>query len=347
MTSRSIATALSFAAAATAFIALVAATGSPDQRQTLRTGLESVRTLLVEHFADVQARTGLASALVARVDADLSQVLQIDSAAVSGDWDVLALTAQLDESLVTQAVSGKYHDAGGVRGAASFLFDTSADRTMQPLAVYVPAPYEPHKAAPLIIMLHGQGQTETELLAVPWLRELADQTGAIFAVPWARGDQAFDATTSSDIYDALKVLESAYNVDQRRVYLAGVSWGGMSVFLVGPRHPERWSALLSIAGTLTNDDKQSVVDAMKGKQIFLVIGSDDQIIKAAYVRGAAAYLVAHGVEGRYYEQPNGEHSLASLRPVVERAWRDMFSGVRLVSPDVEVPSPHPAASQRY
>jgi dienelactone hydrolase len=122
--------------------------------------------------------------------------------------------------------------------------------------------------------------------------------------------------------------------------------GGFGVFTVAPQHPEHWKALLAIAGTLTNDDKQSVVRAMIGKQVFLVIGADDPNIKAEYVRGAAAYLLANGVDSRYYVQPRGVHSLQSLQPAVERAWRDMFSGARIVAPDADIPSPQPAASQR-
>jgi len=131
------------------------------------------------------------------------------------------------------------------------------------------------------------------------------------------------------------------------VYFSGVSLGGVVLFKVAPLHPEHWSALLSIAGTLTNDDKDSVVRAMRGKPVFLVIGADDPFIKAEHARGAADYLAANGVESRFYEQPQGVHSLRSLQPSVERAWRDMFAGVRNVAPDSGVTTPGPMASRRF
>ena len=261
--------------------------------------------------------------------------------------EVLSLNAQLDESLVDQSVRGAYLQPKDVRGAAALMIRASYDKSLQPLALYVPSSYDASRQAPLIIMLHGQGQTESNLLATPYLRTLADQTGAIFAAPFARGDRPDDSARASDVYDMLDLLQRAFNVDRRRVYLAGVSNGGFDIFLIAPQHPERWSALLAIAGTITNDDKQSVVRAMAGKRIFLVIGANDQRIKAEYVRGAAAYLLANGVESRYYEQPNGVHSLQSLQPAVEHAWRDMLSGVRNVAPDMYLPSPQPTASQRF
>jgi predicted esterase len=148
------------------------------------------------------------------------------------------------------------------------------------------------------------------------------------------------------VYDALALLSSSYNIDRRRIYLSGFSLGGIVLFMVAPVHAEYWSALLSVAGTLTNDDKDSVTRAMRGKAVFLVVGSDDTQIRAQYVHGAATYLAANGVESRYYEQPQGVHSLNSLQPTVERAWRDMFSGVRFVAPDVEVPTPSPRPTLR-
>lgn len=347
MTTRNIVTSLSYAAAATVTaIALIAPATPQDQKQTIRTGLQGARMQLVDHFDDVQARSGSAGAVLARLDADLGQLSEMDASAPPDDWDAAVLRARLDEGLVTQLVSGAYLNLRDVRGAESVVFAASADGTVQPLAVYVPQPYDARKSVPLIVMLHGQDQTESQLLATPWLRTLADQTHVILAAPWARGDRGFDNLTSSDVYDALHALEAALNVDRRRVFLTGFSTGGFGVFLVGPLHPERWTALLSVAGSLTNDDMQSVARGMRGKQVFLVAGGDDARVKAEYVRAAAAWLTSNGVESRYYEQPRGVHSLQSLQPAVEHAWRDMLSGVRFVAPEFDIPTPRPTASQR-
>jgi predicted esterase len=319
----------------------LASTPAPSD---LRARVSAARTLLVANFAAVKARTGSAAELMARLDADLS-ALSASTADRDTELDT-TLVAQLDASLVEQIVSGAYQPPAGVRGAGSLVFASSADKTMQPLAVYVPPNYDPNRPAPLIIMLHGQGQTENELLATSWLRALARETGAIFAAPYARGDDESDASGMSDVYDALSLLSSAYNVDRRRIYLSGFSLGGVVLFMVAPVHGEYWSALLSVAGTLTNDDKDNVAHAMRGKAVFLVAGSDDTQIRAQYVHGAANYLAANGVESRYYEQPEGVHSLSSLQPTVERAWRDMFSGVRDVAPEIDVPTPSPRPTLR-
>ena len=284
--------------------------------------------------------------LMARLDADLSALSQVDATTTADSLEAIDLAATLDASLVEQMVSGIYLKPGDVRGAAELIVPSSADKTLQPVALYVPTSYTPARLAPVILMLHGQGQTESQLLATPFLRALAEQTGSIFAAPYARGDQVFDTPGITDVYDALALLQASLRVDHRRVYLCGYSLGGFGVFIVAPQHAQDWTALLAVAGTLTNDDKTNVVRAMAGKQVFLVIGADDPLVKAEYVRGAAAYLTVNGVETGFYEQPGGLHSLQSLQPAVERAWRDMFSGVRNVAPTIDLPSPQPMASKR-
>jgi len=340
------------AVAAAAVLALVAAgptppaaTTSPAVDLATQARLQKVRAQVVDHAQDVAAHGASPADLLARIDADLSAVAHPDADMPAADRQALDLVAQLDASLAEQLISGSYATPSGEPGATELVVRSSADTSAQPLALYLPASYTAKRSAPLILMLHAQGQTESELLAVPFLRALADQTGAIFAVPYARGDKEYDDTTAGDVYDALAVLRGGLNVDRRRVYLSGVSLGGFVLFMVAPLNPEQWSALLAIAGSLTNDDKQSVVRAMAGKQVFLVIGADDPSIKAQYVRGAADYLLANGVESRLYEQPHGLHTLQSLQPSVERAWRDMLAGMRNVAPDTDFPSPQPETSR--
>lgn len=327
---------------------MLSAAATPNNSlQSLRAGLQSARTLAVSHFSRIASDTGSADQIVARLDSDLTAVALTDPKDAVA-FDRLSFRAALDESLVNQLIDDTAAPVSQTPGAAAIrLVRASADGTLQPLAVYLPATYDTQKSVPLILMLHAQGQTETELLSEPSLRKLADDTGAIFAVPWMRGDRAIDTVTGKDAYDALALLEANYKVDKRRTYLAGVSLGGFDVFMLAPLHPDRWTAVLSIAGTLTNDDKDGFVKAMRGKAAFLVIGSDDPLVKVEYVRGAAAYLTANGVDCHYYEERGGAHSLESLQPSLQHAWTDMLAGVRFSSGEVDIPSPVPTGSERY
>ncbi|MDQ6780915.1 MAG: hypothetical protein M3Z37_07175 [Candidatus Eremiobacteraeota bacterium] len=332
----------------TAFIvagacACLAAVSAPSGPPTAQVQLNAARAQLVANFAAVQQRCGCAGDLQARLDSELAR-----TSAPGGSADEAQLLADLEASLIGQVTSGLTRELAPIRGAGATLLHASFDHSLQPLSVFVPPGYERAKSVPLIVLLHASDESENELLASSRLRDLAGRTGALLAVPWARGDSTREAAVASDVYDALEAAEKSFAIDRRRVYLAGVSEGGIAMFRIGPQHAERWTAFLSIAGALTKDDMQDVARAMRGKQIFLVAGGADTFVKPAYVRAAATWLANNGVETHYYEEPAGERTLRSLGDSVERAWQDMLSGIRVTqtAPELDIPSPQPATSRK-
>jgi acetyl esterase/lipase len=329
-------------------VTCLTAAAAPTQPETPRAQLNAARTQLVEHFSLVQSRCHCAGALQTRLDSELARLPSGDPASQSGPDDPVHMLASLESNLVTQLVAGQYRALNTIQDSGTTLVASKSDGSVQPLSVFVPAAYGAPKSFPLVIVLHGADQSENELLAIPELRRLANATGAVLALPWARGDDIAGAGAANDVYDALDAVETAFSIDRRRVYLAGISLGGIAIFGIAPLHAERWRALLSIAGTLTNDELQPVARNLRGKQVFLVAGGSDNFVKPAYVKAAAAWLNGNGIESHYYEQPGGDHSFSSLDPSIERAWRDMLSGVRLntAAPDIEIPTPAPAPSQK-
>lgn len=306
----------------------------------LRDRLQQSRAMLVTHTHDVHVRGLSVAELIARLDADLSALGVTATQSPGPDRTAVELRASLDASLVDQLIGGA-SPSPIATGASEMLMTSGPGGAVQPLALYVPAAAARARMAPFIMMLPGQGQSETDLLSTPYLRALADETGAVFAALSPHIVASPSDVRAADVYDTLDSLEGSLHIDRRRVYLAGYSMGAFGMFMIAPQQPQTWAALLSVSGTLTNEDKTTVVSAMSGKQVFMVVGSDDTVVSASYVRAAVAYLSANGVEARYDEQPHGTHELASLRPAVERAWREMFSGVRNVAPNFDLPSPEP------
>jgi poly(3-hydroxybutyrate) depolymerase len=66
--------------------------------------------------------------------------------------------------------------------------------------MYVP-PTVPATRASLAIVLHGNPQTEAELLGKPALRRVADSTGTILVAPFGRGIYDFEEPAATDVYD--------------------------------------------------------------------------------------------------------------------------------------------------
>ena len=186
---------------------------------------------------------------------------------------------------------------------------------MQPVAVYVPASYVPGKAAPLIVFLHGNPQSESQLLAPRFVRELAEANGTILVAPYGRGYYDFRGT-KEDVYDALDAAEKAFTVDPRKRFLVGYSMGGFSVFEVAPDRPNTWTAVMCISGALLGSDAPRVLAFMPSTPFYVLTGLKDESIPTQYPTVTASYLSQQGIPVSFYSLPDGIHRLISLLPIL-------------------------------
>ena len=255
---------------------------------------------------------------------DYYQRLQDDAAQLAqDDNDTTERAATLDLSLVQQLLDGKFQAMSAIRGLGETFVRSSRDGTMQPVAVYVPLAYSRAHPAPLLVLLHGRPQPETWLMAPPLIAQLADANGTIVVAPWGGGFYDFRGS-ESDVYDALHAALAAFNIDPRKKYLGGYSMGGFSVFEVAPLHPNEWSAVMSIAGSLLGSDASRAVTMLRNTPIYVLTGTDDQSIPTQWPTATAAYLALSGLNVSFYSQKGGTHHLATLMPILTQAWSDML-----------------------
>ena len=247
------------------------------------------------------------------------------------DWtDAVANITKLDLEAVDQLVAGTPAPLRATPGLHEALVRSRVDGTLQLVAIYVPAS-APAARAPLAIVLHGNPQTESELLGPPALRRLADRTGTILVAPYGRGIYDYEEPAATDVYDLLATLQDAFAVDRGRTYLAGYSMGGFSVFKIGPRGGYRWAGVLCISGAILNSGVRPVTIAWKEMRLYVVTGAHDDSIPTRYGEQTASYLASIGLPVSFYEEPTGTHALRTLAPSLQRAWDDMHAG--LTRPD--------------
>lgn len=295
-----------------------------------RQQIHDARQELVAHFDSVQQRSQLAVLLETRLDEDLAalddEISNGPGYSVQDSQQAQLLRAQMTASLIHQLATGSYRELRSARGADEVTVRSPADGLAQPVAIYVPPSYRESVAAPLVILLHGLGGSETDMVAEKFFRELADATGTIVIAPYARGDIQYADPAPADVYAALDAAKTAFNVDPKRTFLVGYSMGGFGVFRVGIVHPDDWAGFMAIAGGPTDDDRQAVLRGFQGKPVYTVSGTEDTVVSNAYVRLVAHLLRNAGIPTGYYEQPHGTHSLATIYPAIRRAWSDMHNG---------------------
>ena len=299
--------------------------------ETLNAGsdtLAAAHSALVQHYAEIEKRMGSAQAglLEERLDDDAAALAAPEppDGFTMADWLARVRTvAALDASLVEQLASEKPLPVSRSGGLVERLFQSHLDRTWQPFSLYVPNPLPANPS--LVILLHGNPQTEAEILSWPYFHDLADSTGTVIAAPWARGIAGYFPPADDDVYSVADDVAAAFNIPPSRTYLAGYSNGGYSVFKIGPLRPDRWKAIMCISGSIVNGETASVQRTFFSKRLYVVNGAQDDNVSPTDGARTAGWLVGVGIDTGFYQEPKGTHYLPTLIPALNRAWHDMLA----------------------
>ena len=122
--------------------------------------------------------------------------------------------------------------------------------------VFVPADYTAERSWPVIVDLHADGaQGNDGLLQTArglanQIRQRRSEFPAIVVFPQARVGARFLAPAAMQdlVIAQLDRTIAEFKGDPARVYLMGYSMGGASVYRIGYRWPEKFAALVVIAG---------------------------------------------------------------------------------------------------
>jgi poly(hydroxyalkanoate) depolymerase family esterase len=125
--------------------------------------------------------------------------------------------------------------------------------------IYIPSRYDKtaDSTYPLIIMLHGCKQDPDDFAAGTMMNEIAEEHGCIVVYPaqtnaknmsycwnWFNSsDQQRDRGEPSIIADITRRVMDEYQVDRRRVYVAGLSAGGAMAAIMGQAYPDLFAAV--------------------------------------------------------------------------------------------------------
>lgn len=183
--------------------------------------------------------------------------------------------------------------------------------------LFVPHDYKPDKSWPLILFLHGAGESGEDgkkPAAVglgPAIKKREKTFPFIAIFPQAtrpmRGVGRNWFAESDNGKRALAILdevEKKVKVDAKRVYLTGLSMGGYGTWNMAAKHPERWAAIAPVCGG--GDPKDA--DKIKDLPCWCFHGGDDKVVPAKQSRDMVAALWAAGGHPNYTEYPGIGHN---------------------------------------
>jgi len=213
--------------------------------------------------------------------------------------------------------------AGGAAVPTGFLFKSLAHEGRElKYAVYVPRGYDPSRAWPLILFLHGSGESGTDgsrQLAQGLPRELVwnpDRWPFIVIVP-----QKLSQDTEWEQYDLelMTMLAHArreFTVDPTRLVLTGLSQGGHGAWVLAARHPELWTAVVPVCGYASvrsgppgtfNGTATELAEPVKGIPVWAFHGEADDVVPVTETRGMADALKTAGAHPRVTIYPGVGH----------------------------------------
>jgi poly(3-hydroxybutyrate) depolymerase len=120
--------------------------------------------------------------------------------------------------------------------------------------VYVPVNYDPGKSLPVILYLHSiaergeDGLRQTQIGLGSYIRQDRERFPFIVVFPQAKRDRIWTGEMATL---ALKVLDQTieeFNGDPKRVYLTGISMGGLGTWYLPTQAPGKFAAIVPICG---------------------------------------------------------------------------------------------------
>jgi dienelactone hydrolase len=230
-------------------------------------------------------------------------------------------------------------------GAFTKAYRSEIDGTLEPYGLYVAPSYDPAKAWPMVVGLHGSGSNhllhrrrlfglgnepgEEDYEAIRKELPLPD-VGFIVLTPYGRGESAgYNGIAEADVLRAMDHVQKAYHVDPDRVHLTGLSMGGGGTWHIGLRYPDRFASITPVCGVADLDlmpwtagwgalDKElmgltgytRIAENASNLQVFVFHGDEDDAVNVVASRKMMEAFEKAGLAGKsahYFELPGVTH----------------------------------------
>ena len=203
-----------------------------------------------------------------------------------------------------------------------------ADEPAVRYAISIPRNYSPSTPVPLILALHfgvrggdaaGAGGDLVQILIGPALAEL----GAIIVAPDSvRGDWSSPENETA-VNALLDMVEARYSVDKNRIVVTGYSMGGAGSWHFGEKFPERFSAVIPVAG------RPPASSSGWRLPILAIHSRDDQVVPFAPTEARITELQKLGVNAKlivlsgitHFETYRFRDALQQTIPWLREVWK--------------------------
>jgi predicted esterase len=253
-------------------------------------------------------------------DADTSSTSSSSTSETSDSSDASETSDASDASETTGGTEACPSGGGG--GSVGQAPISAAEYPNTPGVVYVPQRYDGSQPLPVMLALHGSGDTAGNFVGL-W-SSIAEREGFIVLVPESlSGGASWNPGTDTPVIGALlDVVAAQWNVDECRIYLTGYSAGAHYGYMLGLANADYFAALGIQAGTLAYAEQAGVWPSMVPRPIAVDIhhGQSDPYVPLSAATHARDELEAAG-HVVYFATHAGGHEIGPGDP--EAMWANL------------------------
>ncbi len=169
----------------------------------------------------------------------------------------------------------------------------------------VPQSYEPTRAYALVVCLHGAGFTGEAYLD-RWKSRLGE--GYILVCPTYPAGAWFTRRAEDLVLATVRAVQQRYRIDPNRIFLSGMSNGGIGAWLIGMHHAPMFAGLAPMASGI-DDVLFPFLENLRATPVYIIHGSQDQVMPVELSRKLAGELKNLGYPFIYREHDR-THAMA-------------------------------------
>lgn len=163
--------------------------------------------------------------------------------------------------------------------------------------LFVPPAYDPEVALPLVVCLHGAGFTGDSYLE-RWATRLGEWS--ILACPTTMAGTWWTRPSEELVLATIEAVRAHYRIDPDRIYLTGMSNGGIGAWIIGMHHAPRFAAVSPMASGI-DDVLFPFLENLRHTSLYVIHGAADQIMPVWLSRNVTNELARLGIAYTYRE----------------------------------------------
>ena len=173
------------------------------------------------------------------------------------------------------------------------------------VALSIPLTYRSANGYALVVCLHGAGFTGDVYLE-RWQARLGEEY--LLACPTYPTGAWFTRRAEEVVLATIEHVRRRYHVDPDRIFLTGMSNGGIGAWLIGMHHAPLFAGVVPMAGGL-DDVLMPFLANLRNTPIYMIHGAKDQVMPVSLSRSISRELTALGYS-HVYREHQGEHPVA-------------------------------------